>query len=274
MDAQDARGTPGRPGVPDFVQRPPSGAYRSLNPTTKLVIAVVEALIAFTLRGWSGLAVVLAVVLVTAIIARIGRAMLPFMLATIPLIASILLVNTFLYPGATDVIVRIGPLAPTWSGLEFATQAALRVVAFALSVAVFGLTTRPDDLVADLERRGMGRRAGFVLGATLRMVPRIVRRAAEITEAQRARGLDTEGSLLRRARGVVPLAGPLVFGALTEVEEQAMALEARAFSAPGRRTVLRAFPDTGAQRALRWALVALFVMVAVASVAGWLSFLP
>lgn len=277
MDEHDRpppRGTHAGSGVPDFVQRPPVGTYRRLNPTTKLVIAVVEALVAFTLRGWSGLVVVLAVVLATAIVARVGRAMLPFLLATIPLIASILLVNTFLYPGATDVIVRIGPLAPTWSGLEFATQAALRVVAFALSVAVFGLTTRADDLVADLERRGMGRRVGFVLSATLRMVPRIINRAGEITEAQRARGLDTEGGLWRRVRGVVPLAGPLIFSALTEVEEQAMALEARGFSAPGRRTVLRTFPDSPPQRALRWILVALLLVVVVASIGGWLAFLP
>ena len=264
----------GPSGVPDFVQRPPTGTYRRLNPTTKLVIAVVEALVAFVLRGWTGLVVVLALVVATAIVARIGRAMLPFVLATIPLIASILLVNTFLYPGATDIIVRIGPLAPSWSGLEFATQAALRVVAFALSVAVFGLTTRPDDLVSDLERRGLGRRVGFVISATLRTVPRILQRAGEITEAQRARGMDTEGGIWRRVRGVLPLAGPLIFGALTEVEEQAMALEARGFSAPTRRTVLRAFPDSGGQRILRWLLLVVLVVVVTLSIVGSLEFLP
>jgi energy-coupling factor transport system permease protein len=238
------------------------------------VIAVVEALTAFVLRGWTGLAVVLAVVVATAVVARIGRAMLPFVLATIPLIASILLINTFLYPGATDVIVRVGPIAPTWTGLEFATQAALRVVAFALSVAVLGLTTRPDDLVSDLERRGLGRRAGFVVSATLRMVPRILQRAREITDAQRARGLDTEGSVMRRVRGVLPLAGPLIFGALNEVEEQTMALEARGFSAPVRRTVLRTFPDSPAQGVLRWLLLAALVVIVILSVTGRLAFLP
>jgi energy-coupling factor transport system permease protein len=262
------------PGVPDFVQRPPEGAYRRLNPTTKFVIAVVEALTAFVLRGWTGLVVVLALVLATAIVARIGRAMLPFLLATLPLIGSILLVNTLLYPGATDVIVRIGPLAPTWTGLEFATQAALRVIAFALSVAVFGLTTRPDDFVADLERRGLGRRMAFVISATLRMVPRILERASEITDAQRSRGLDTEGGVWPRIRGVLPLAGPLIFGALNEVEERAMALEARAFSAPARRTVLRVFPDSGSQRLLRWLLLAVLVAVVTLSVSGRLAFLP
>ena len=66
--------------------------------------------------------------------------MVPFALATIPLVASIILINTFLFPGATDTIVSIGPLAPTWTGLTAAAQATLRVLAFALSVAVFSLT--------------------------------------------------------------------------------------------------------------------------------------
>jgi energy-coupling factor transport system permease protein len=73
---------------------------------------------------------------------------------------------------------------------------------------------------------------------------------------------------------VLPLAGPLIFGALTEVEEQAMALEARGFSASARRTVLRAFPDSGAQRILRWLLLLVLVAVVTLSVAGRLEFLP
>jgi len=260
--------------LPDFVARPPAGTYRSLNPTTKLVIAFAEALIAFGVRGWTGPVLVLLVILGCAVAARIGRSFVPYLLATIPLIASILLVNTFLYPGATDRIVTIGPLSPTWTGLAAATQAALRVVAFAMSVALLGLTTQPDHLVADLERRGVGRRAIFIIGATLRTIPRMVERAGEITEAQRARALDTEGRLWRRVRGVVPLAGPLIFGALTDVEELTMALEARGFSAPTRRTVLRVFPDSGLQRAGRWALFLGSIALLVLSIAGRLEFLP
>jgi energy-coupling factor transport system permease protein len=277
VEATDARlgGTAPVAGrVPDFVARPPTGTYRSLNPTTKLVTAFAEALIAFGIRGWTGPVVILAVILTTAVAARIGRAFVPYLLATIPLIASILLVNTFLYPGATDRIVSIGPLAPTWTGLTAATQAALRVVAFAMSVALLGLTTQPDHLVADLERRGVGRRAIFIIGAALRTIPRMIERAGEITEAQRARALDTEGRFWRRVRGVVPLAGPLIFGALTDVEELTMALEARGFSAPSRRTVLRTFPDSGLQRALRWALFFGSITLLVLSIAGLLGFLP
>ena len=239
-------------GVPDFVVRPPSGTYRRLNPTTKLVIAFSMALVAFGVRGWTGPVAVLVLVLAIALVSGVARQMRPFVLATIPLIASILLVNTFLYPGATDTVLSLGPLHATGTGLAAAVQASLRVVAFALSVAVFSLTTPTDDLLVDLEHRGLGRRAVFVIGSAIRTIPRMAERATEIVESQRARGLDTEGSFLRRAMGVVPLAAPMVLGALTDVEERTMALEARAFSAPGRRTSLRPISDSEAERAVRW----------------------
>jgi len=269
MQPSDARRTP-----PDFVQPIPTGPYRGLNPTTKLVIAVAEALVAFTVRGWTGPLAVLLVLATTAVAARLGRRLVPFVIATVPLTASILLVNTFLFPGATDVILRIGPFTPTWSGLEAALQATLRVMAFAMSVAVLVLTTRPDELVADLERRGAPRGVTFVIGATVRTIPRVVQRAGEITDAQRARGLDTQGRLWRRVRGVLPLAAPLIFGSLNEVEELTMALEARAFSAAGRRTTLRVFPDGTGQRQLRWAAALLTAALIVLSIAGRLAFLP
>lgn len=256
--------------LPEYVVRRPTRPYHSLNPATKLVLAFAEAAIAFAVRGWTGPLVALAVVLATAAWAGILRRMVPFLLATIPLVASILLVNTFLYPGAKDAIVELGPLRPTWSGLDAALQATLRVVAFALSVAVLGLTTSTDDLLTDLERRGLGRRASFVIGSATLMVGRMRHRATEIVDSQRARGMDTEGGALRRVRGVLPLAGPMVFGALSEVEEQTMALEARAFSAPARRTVMRRLPDSSGQLALRWALLGVTAVAIGGSIAGWI----
>jgi energy-coupling factor transport system permease protein len=222
-------------------------------------------------RGWTGPLAVLAFVVATVALAGIGRSIRPFILATIPLIASILLVNTFLYPGATDVLARLGPFTATGTGLTAAVQASLRIVAFALSVAVFSLTTPTDDLLVDLERRGVGRRGVFVIGSAIRTIPRMAERAGEIVESQRARGMDTEGGPLRRLRGVLPLAGPMVLGAVTDVEERTVALGARAFSAPARRTVLRPIPDTPVERLVRWAAGLGALALVVLSVAGVLD---
>lgn len=207
-------------------------------------------------------------VLVSALVAGVGRRMLPFVLATLPLVISILLVNTFFYPGATDTLIAVGPFQATGTGLAAALQATLRVVAFALSVAVFSLTTPTDDLLSDLERRGLGRRAVFVVGSAIATIPRMAERAAEITDSQRARGLDTQGSPWRRVRGLIPLAGPMISGSLSEIEERSMALEARGFSAPTRRTVLRVLPDSSAQLAARWAILVGTIVLVVASLTG------
>ncbi len=83
--------------------------------------------------------------------------------------------------------------------------------------------------------------------------------------------MDTEGAIWRRIRGIVPLAGPMIGGSLSEVEERSMALEARAFSAPGRRTILRTLPDDAVQRSLRWALGLATIGIIAASIAGVLN---
>jgi energy-coupling factor transport system permease protein len=232
------------------------------------VIALSTALVAFGVRGWTGPVAVLLIVGATAGIAGVGRKIRPYLLASSPLLISVLLVNAFFFPGATDVLVRLGPIDLTGSGLVAGIQGALRIVAFASSVAVFSLTTPTDDLLSDLERRGLGRRAVFVIGTAIQTVPRMLERAGDIVEAQRARGMDTEGSLLRRARGVVPLAGPMVLGALGDVEERTMALEARAFSAGGRRTVIRELPDSPGQRVARWSIGIGSILLVVLAVSG------
>lgn len=260
--------------LPDFVSRPPEGFYRSLNPFTKLTFALAMTLVAFGVRGWLAPAAVLAIGLAIAAVLRLGRSLLPFLLVAVPLLISIVLVNTLSYPGATDTIAQIGPFNATWTGLQVALLSSLRIIAFAVSVGVFALTTSVDALLSDLERRGLGRRPIFVIGAAIGMVPRMIDRAREITDAQRARGLDTQGRLWHRVRGLVPLAGPLVLGALTEVEERTMALEARAFTAPGKRTVLRVLPNSTTQRGLRWLVAILTVALLIMSVTGRLAVLP
>lgn len=207
----------------------------------------------------------------TAAGARLGRAFLPFVLATVPLLVSIVLINAFLYPGARDTVFSVGPLHATGTGLTVAGQASLRILAFALSVAIFALTTPTDDLLADLERRGLGRRASFIVGAAIRTIPRLAARAGEVADSQRARGLDTQGSPWRRIRGVVPLAGPMISGALSEVEERTMALEARAFSAPNRRATLRPMPDDGSQRVARWLIGLATLVLLVATISSHLA---
>lgn len=205
--------------------------------------------------------------LIAGVLPRLLR--VGFLLA-LPLAVSVLIVNLFFFPSGSTVLFRIGPITATAEGLAYAVETLVRLVAITGALALFYLTTPIGSLVVDLERRGVSPRLAFVVSASVRSVPAIVVRAGEISDAQRARGLDTEGSLWRRLRGLVPLVGPVLLGSIGDVEERAMALEARGFSRPGRRSLLWAPADTVGERVARWLMVLSVPALLAARIAGWL----
>lgn len=258
------------PGVPSFIGQPGPSPVHRLNPLTKATLATVTAIAAVALGGLVGpiTLVAVAIVLPAAIAGVLRQLARLSLLLALPIAVSAFLVNVFFFPGGEQVLLRIGPITATAEGLGFAVQILVRILAISGAVTLFYLTTRPSDLVVDLERRGVSPRVGFVANASVQTVPAMVERAVQITAAQRARGLDTEGSLWRRIRGVVPIVGPVILGSIAEVEERTMALEARGFTRPGRRTLLWSPPDSSAERAARWALVLALAALIVARVVG------
>lgn len=260
-------------GVPDFVGRPGPTAFHRLNPLTKATLATVTAIAAVVLGGLIGPAILVGLAIIGPAVAAgvLGRLLRLSLLLALPIALSALLVNVFFFPGGQTVLLRIGPVTATAEGLAFALEILARIMAISGAVTLFYLTTRPADLVVDLERRGISPRIAFVANASVQTVPAMVERAGQITAAQRARGLDTEGSVWRRVRGIVPIVGPVILGSIAEVEERTMALEARGFTRPGRRTLLWAPPDSGAERLLRWALLVGLIALIAARIAGWLG---
>lgn len=256
--------------MPEFLGRPGPSAFHRLNPLTKLVLATTTAVAAVILGGVLGPAILVAVAVIgPALWAGVLRRLLrTALLLSLPIALSAVLINVFFFPGGETVLLRIGPVAATAEGAAFAVEILARILSIAGAITLFYLTTSPAALVVDLERRGVPSRVAFVANASVQTVPAMVERAAAITAAQRARGLDTEGSPWRRVRGIVPIVGPVILGSIGEVEERTMALEARGFTRPGRRTLLWHPPDSGSQRALRWALVLAIPVLVGARIAG------
>jgi energy-coupling factor transport system permease protein len=56
-------------------------------------------------------------------------------------------------------------------------------------------------------------------------------------------------------RALIPLLSPLVFGALADVDERALALEARAFSSRRAKTSFKELRDTRGQAIARWLIL-------------------
>ena len=246
--------------------RPGDSWLHRRNPVTKL-LALFWVIFAAFLLPPPALPVLVALLAVAAASTRLLRAVIRNLRIPALLFASILIVNAFFFPGARDVIARLGPLAVSRDGLSFGLISAGRLlVAFSASI-LFLYTTLADDLLEALVARGASHRIAFVVLSAVQMVPRLQGRAASILEAQQARGLETGGSLRRRVRALVPLVGPIVLGSLIDVRERTFALEARAFGARPGRTAYRVVPDPAVDRLLRWAIVAAAVGVVVVAIA-------
>lgn len=230
---------------------PGGGWLHALHPLTKLCGAALLIGATYLLPWWwaplAVAAVVAALAAATLGLAAIFRPVLIFML---PLLISLLLIQGLLFPPARTAPIALGPLVLWADGLRFAGLTAARLLALASSTLLALRSTHPADLVFVLTERGLPRSVGHVLLVALQLVPDMGARAAAVLEAQQSRGLEI-GNPLRRLAGLPALVGPLLVGALVDVESRAMALEGRGFYAPGRRTNLRRIPDSRGQRAAR-----------------------
>jgi energy-coupling factor transport system permease protein len=151
----------------------------------------------------------------------------------------------------------------------FALANAMRIFVMVSAFTLFLLTTHPSELMTDLTRRGLPSQFAYVIISTLQIIPQMQAKAQTIIAAQRSRGLDTESTFFKRAGALVPLVGPLVFGSLVEVEERAIAIEARGFTSKKVKTSLHEIPDTKFDQTLRWVLILLVIITIALKI--WLS---
>lgn len=232
--------------------------WHDLDPLTRLVVSVGTVIAAALLGGIVCLALlaVAAVLLPAALAHSLREVLRTSLLLALPLAVSVVIVNVLFAPGSTA------------QGLALAAEVVLRVLTMAGAVVLFYSTTRPAELVASLQHHGTSARLTFVIHNGVAMIPRLAERAREVTAAQRARGLDTEGSWWRRGRGVVAVAAPTVLGAIGEVETRTLALETRGFTRPGRPTVLLPLHDSNGQRLARWGVLGGLVLLAIARASG------
>ncbi|MBP9518438.1 MAG: energy-coupling factor transporter transmembrane protein EcfT, partial [Fervidobacterium sp.] len=109
-----------------------------------------------------------------------------------------------------------------------------------------------------------------VLASVLQIIPQMLSTTSTITDAQRSRGLETEGNLFQRFSAFFALLGPLVLNSLVEARERAMAIEIRGFGVEGKRTFVRQIQKTNADRWIKMSLYVVFIVAVVWRIILWI----
>ena len=216
-----------------------------LDARTKLILVVLYIVALFQSNGWvSYIAVLLATAACMALSqikpATIFKGLKP-MLFIIALTAAL---NMFYTQGT--------PIIPgwiiTWEGIARSVKMILRIVLLITGTFLLTYTTSPIALTDGLELllnplkkiKVPLHEMTMMISMALRFIPTLIEETDKIMSAQKARGADFEtGSLIQRAKALLPVLVPLFVSAFRRADELAIAMESRCYHGGEGRTRMK-----------------------------------
>ena len=217
-----------------------------LDPRTKILVMLAYIVITFCVKSFSGYLVLAAFIISAVALSKIPPMFVIKGLKTIMIFIVVTgLFNLFLTSG--EVIWQWGFLKITREGLTFAAFMVLRLIFLIVGTSLLTLTTSPISLTDGMERLlNPLTKIGFpshelsmMMSIALRFIPTLMEETDKIMKAQAARGADFEsGSLINRAKAMIPILVPLFISAFRRADELATAMECRCYGVSEIRTSL------------------------------------
>lgn len=130
-------------------------------------------------------------------------------------------------------------------------------------------TTENKEISRALEDSGVNYKVAYVFISTLQMIEVLGKNSQTIMNAQRARGVETEGNLIVRSRAFFPSLVPLILGAIMNSEERVLTLESKGFDVPCEKTHLFNIERSGKEPLVNGIAIAVTVAVVAWRVLLW-----
>ena len=227
---------------------PGHSAIHRMDPRTKLILTMVYIVALFVAQNWISYSLMLVFLLVCIKISSIPpksivRGMKP--LVFILIFTAIL--NIFYTDGGVE-LMRLGSLAITTEGLKRAFFMIWRILMLISGTFLLTYTTSPisltdglESLLSPLKKLHVPvHELAMMMSIALRFIPTLIEETDKIMSAQKARGADFEtGSIIQRAKALVPILVPLFISAFRRADELATAMECRCYQGGEGRTKLK-----------------------------------
>ena len=227
---------------------PGQSIIHRLDPRTKLIMLVVYIVSLFLAESWVSyglmfLFLVTVIWLSTIPLKSILRGMKP--LVMILIFTGVL--NLF-FTQEGEVIFHFWILTMTTGGLSRAVMMMSRILMLITGTFLLTYTTSPialtdglESLMKPLKKVGVPvHELSMMMCIALRFNPTLIEETDKIMSAQKARGADFEtGSLMDRAKALIPILVPLFISAFRRADELATAMECRCYQGGEGRTKMK-----------------------------------
>ena len=217
-----------------------------LDPRTKLLVTVLYVVALFTAKSFIAYGLLILTLIVAVRISHVGaKALFKGLKPVLFIIAFTALLNLFYTPGTE--LCRFWIFRITIEGVRAAITMMLRITLLIMGTFLLTYTTSPIRLTDGLESllgplkkiKVPVHELAMMMSIALRFIPTLIEETDKIMSAQKARGADFEtGSLMQRAKALVPLLVPLFVSAFRRADELATAMECRCYHGGEGRTKL------------------------------------
>ena len=219
-----------------------------LDPRTKLLFLIIYFIALFTADGWISYGIVL--VFLSAVIYMTTIPLKTIVKGLKPLIFILVftgILNLFMTPGE-NVLVSFWGLNITTEGLVQAIFMVSRILMLIVGTFLLTYTTSPialtdglESLLGPLKKLHLPvHELSMMMCIALRFIPTLIEETDKIMCAQKARGADFEtGSLMERAKALIPILVPLFISAFRRADELATAMECRCYQGGEGRTKMK-----------------------------------
>ncbi len=228
---------------------PFDSSIHKLDPRTKLLFTVVYIVMVFVSNNFISLFFCLFAGIAIIFMSKIPVKTVIKGLKPILMIITITSVLQIAYVKTGIMLIDVWKIQITSGGILTAVFMALRISLLIVMSTMLTYTTSPTSLTNGLDRvfapfKKIGldfHTVTMIMTIALRFIPTLIEEVDKIMSAQKSRGANFEqGSLMKRAKALIPLFIPLLFNSIRRAYELANAMTCRCYNGGKGKTTMNA----------------------------------
>lgn len=227
---------------------PGTSLIHRLDPRTKLLGVILYIVALFLAKSWISYGVVLLFLIFAVSVSKIPPKSIVSGMKPLVIILVFTGVLNLFYSDGGVVLVKLWKLTITSEGLTRAIFMTSRILMLISGTFLLTYTTSPialtdglESLLGPLKKLHVPvHELSMMMCIALRFIPTLIEETDKIMNAQKARGADFEnGSIIDRAKALIPVLVPLFISAFRRADELATAMECRCYQGGEGRTKMK-----------------------------------
>ena len=253
---------------------PGDSVAHKLDPRTKLILTVLYIVGLFSAKSFVSYGLMVGLLILCVKVSGVKpKALFRGLKPVLIIICFTAVLNLFYTPG--EELVHFWIFKITKEGIFTAFFMVLRIAMLIMGTFLLTYTTSPIALTDGMETllgplkkiKVPVHELAMMMSIALRFIPTLIEETDKIMSAQKARGADFEnGSLIDRAKALVPILVPLFISAFRRADELAVAMECRCYNGGEGKTKLHVLRYAKSDYAvLVGSVISLGAVIAIAS---------